>query len=84
MAAGEKRRDSEAAPSPETEGAMVGTAPETLQHAEPTREEARDSERSWFLDTDTGELKPDEPDQRSGRDPQSGPRAVRVSRWTFD
>ncbi|MGW0084793.1 hypothetical protein [Streptomyces sp. NPDC003393] len=62
----------------------MGTAPETLEHAEPKPEEVRDSERSWFLDTDTGELRPDGPDQRSDSDPQGGPSAVRVSRWTFD
>ncbi|MFI1291975.1 hypothetical protein ACH4VM_26515 [Streptomyces sp. NPDC020792] len=59
----------------------MGTAPETLQKAELTEEQARASERQWFLDADTGELKPEE---SSDRDERTGPGPVRVARWTFD
>ncbi|MFF4862902.1 hypothetical protein ACWCRF_23345 [Streptomyces sp. NPDC002405] len=60
----------------------MGTAPETLQKAELTEEQERASERQWFLDADTGELKPEENSDR--RDEQTGPGPVRVARWTFD
>ncbi|MGW3509383.1 hypothetical protein [Streptomyces sp. NPDC000994] len=59
----------------------MGTAPETLQKAELTEEQKRASERQWFLDADTGELKPEE---GSDRDEQTGSGPVRVARWTFD
>ncbi|MGX4693594.1 hypothetical protein [Streptomyces sp. JNUCC 63] len=59
----------------------MGAAPETPQKAELTEEQTRDTERQWFLDADTGELKPEE---YSHRDRQAGPRPVRVARWTFD
>jgi hypothetical protein len=59
----------------------VGAAPETLHKAELTGEQTRDSERQWFLDADTGELKPEE---YSDRDREARPDPVRVARWTFD
>ncbi|MEU3345990.1 hypothetical protein ABZ723_13500 [Streptomyces sp. NPDC006700] len=59
----------------------MGAAPETLRKAELTEEQRRASEREWFLDADTGELKPEED---SDRDEQTGPGPVRVARWTFD
>ncbi|WP_181446849.1 hypothetical protein [Streptomyces sp. NTH33] len=59
----------------------MGAAPETPQKAELTEEQAHDSERQWFLDAETGELKPEEDPQR---DQQARPRPVRVARWTFD
>ncbi|MEV5083781.1 hypothetical protein AB0K74_34965 [Streptomyces sp. NPDC056159] len=59
----------------------MGAEPEILQKAERTEERARDAERQWFLDADTGELKPEE---NSGRDEQTGPGPVRAARWTFD
>jgi hypothetical protein len=59
----------------------VGAAPEILQKAELTEEQTRDTERQWFLDADTGELKPEE---NAERDQQAWPRPIRVARWTFD
>lgn len=59
----------------------MGAAPETVQKAELTPEEARESERQWFLDARTGELKPD---GHSDQDPESGSKAVRVARWLLD
>jgi hypothetical protein len=59
----------------------VGAAPNSLQQAELTEEQAREKEREWFLDAETGELKPDE---RPGDDPRSRPRPVRAALWTFD
>jgi hypothetical protein len=61
----------------------VGAAPETqsLQQAELTEEQAREKERQWFLDAETGEIKPDE---HAGDDPRTRPRSVRAARWTFD
>ncbi|WP_030827560.1 hypothetical protein [Streptomyces hygroscopicus] len=59
----------------------MGAAPQTPQKAEVTAEQTRDAEREWFLDTDTGELKPEE---HSGHDQEAGPGPVRVARWTFD
>ncbi|MER6984319.1 hypothetical protein [Streptomyces carpinensis] len=59
----------------------MGTAPETLQKAELTEEQTHDSKRQWFLDSDTGELKPEE---YSDHERQDRPRPVRVARWTFD
>ncbi|WP_445525765.1 hypothetical protein [Streptomyces cyslabdanicus] len=59
----------------------MGAAPETLQKAELTEEQQRASEREWFLDADTGELKPE---KNADRDEQAGPGPVRVARWTFD
>lgn len=71
----------------------MGAAPKTVQKAELTPEEARDSERRWYLDAVSGELKPDAPsDGRSAGqpegqpdgDPRDQPKAVRVARWIFD
>lgn len=60
----------------------MGAAPQTLQRAELTPEEARDSGQQWFLDTDTGELKPD--GLSGDDDPSSRSKAVRVARRLFD
>lgn len=49
----------------------MGAAPQTVQRAELSPEEARETGRRWFLDGDTGELKPDglsDPGQDQGRD----------------
>jgi hypothetical protein len=62
----------------------MGAAPEILQTADVTPEEARESERQWFLDTDTGELKPDGDAGGVDDDPGSLPKPVRVARWIFD
>lgn len=65
----------------------MGAAPETVQKAELTPEEAQESERQWFLDARTGELKPDggHSDQGPGsQGPESGSKAVRVARWLLD
>ncbi|MBY8880248.1 hypothetical protein [Actinacidiphila acidipaludis] len=59
----------------------MGAAPQTVQRAELSQEETRDVERPWYLDADTGELKPDghdDPDQ------EDQPASVRVARWIFD
>ncbi|MFF9410863.1 hypothetical protein ACF1B0_35930 [Streptomyces anandii] len=58
----------------------MGTAPQTMQKADLTEEQVRDAEREWFLDGDTGELKPEHTERR----PQDRPGAIRVARWTFD
>lgn len=72
----------------------MGAAPRTVQTAELTPDEARDSEREWFLDTGSGELKPEGsagPQEREGpeggridEDSRDLPKAVRVARWIFD
>jgi hypothetical protein len=62
-------------------GILVGAAPETMQRAELTEEQTRDAERQWFLDADSGELKPEEDSDRDRRD---RPSRIRVPRWTFD
>ncbi|WP_042366113.1 hypothetical protein [Streptacidiphilus neutrinimicus] len=59
----------------------MGAAPEILRDAELTPQETRESEQEWFLDAETGELKPEE--QPDG-DPRDRPKPVRVARWTFD
>ncbi|MGW3354407.1 hypothetical protein ACWDFL_03145 [Streptomyces bungoensis] len=58
----------------------MGAAPEIVQDAELTQEQTREAEREWFLDGDTGELKPEDAD----RDAENRPGPVRVARWTFD
>jgi hypothetical protein len=58
----------------------MGAAPERVQEAELTQEQAHDAEREWFLDSETGELKPESSDRRE----QDRPGPVRVARWTFD
>lgn len=62
----------------------MGAAPETLQNAEPTQEQTRDTERQWLLDAETGELKPDEKSDHDPHDPHDRPRPVRAARWIFD
>jgi hypothetical protein len=59
----------------------MGAAPEILQQAELTPQETLENEQEWFLDAETGELKPEE--QTDG-DPRNRPQPVRVARWTFD
>ena len=59
----------------------MGAAPQTVQKAELSPEEAHDAERQWFLDGDTGELKPDGHDDL---EPEDQSRSVRVARWIFD
>ena len=59
----------------------MGDAPKIIEELRQTREQLRDSERQWYLDTTTGELKPEE-DPRE--DPQIRPKPVRVARRTFD
>ncbi len=60
----------------------MGSAPETLHRAELTEEQTRDTEREWFLDADTGELKPEGEQTDPDREDRPGP--VRVAHWTFD
>ncbi|MEY9877549.1 hypothetical protein ABH931_007073 [Streptacidiphilus sp. MAP12-33] len=59
----------------------MGAAPETLQEAELTPQEARDTGQEWFLDTETGQLKPE---WSSDAETEDLPRPVRVARWIFD
>ncbi|SEL51322.1 hypothetical protein [Streptacidiphilus jiangxiensis] len=59
----------------------MGAAPEILQEAELTPQEARESDQEWFLDAESGELRPEEnPDG----EPEDLPRPIRVARWIFD
>ncbi len=59
----------------------MGNAPKILEELRQTRDQLRESERQWFLDTTTGELKPEvEP----GEDPETRPQPIRVARQTFD
>lgn len=59
----------------------MGAAPEILQEAELTPQEERESEQEWFLDAETGNLRPEAP---ADGDPRDLPLTVRVARWTFD
>lgn len=59
----------------------MGAAPKILEELRLTREQARENEREWFLDTATGELKPEED---PGEDLRSRPRPVHVARRTYD
>jgi hypothetical protein len=59
----------------------MGKAPKILEELRQTREQVRESERQWFLDTTSGELKPEEVPTE---DPQTRPQPVRVARQTFD
>jgi hypothetical protein len=59
----------------------MGVAPEVLQEAELTPQEALENEQEWFLDAEAGTLRPEEP---ADGDPRDLPKAVRVARWTFD
>lgn len=59
----------------------MGTAPKILGEARLTPEQMWESEREWFLDTATGELKPED-DPRE--DPLDRPEPVRVARRTYD
>lgn len=58
----------------------MGAAPGNVQEAELTQEQAHDAEREWFLDGESGELKPEGSDHQE----QGRPGPVRVARWTFD
>jgi hypothetical protein len=59
----------------------MGDAPKIIEELRQTRDQLRENERQWSLDTATGELKPEE-DPRE--DPQVRPQPVRVARQTFD
>lgn len=59
----------------------MGTAPKILEEASLTPEQMWESEREWFLDTATGELKPED-DPRE--DPLDRPEPVWVARRTYD
>ena len=59
----------------------MGNAPRILEDLRLTREQRRDDERQWFLDTATGELRPEEDPTE---DPQARPQPVHVARETFD
>jgi hypothetical protein len=59
----------------------MGEAPKIIEELRRTREQIRESERDWFLDPATGELKPEEDPTE---DPQVRPKPVRVARQTFD
>lgn len=59
----------------------MGAAPETVQEAELTPQEARAGEQEWFLDADAGELRPE---GAAEGDPRDQPTRVRVARWLFD
>ncbi len=59
----------------------MGAAPKIIEEAGLTPEQRRESAREWFLDTTTGELKPE--DVR-GEDPLGRPEPVRVAYRTYD
>ncbi|MGE5287306.1 MAG: hypothetical protein ACM3ML_08915 [Micromonosporaceae bacterium] len=59
----------------------MGAAPEILEELRLTPEQLREIEREWFLDTTTGELKPEED---PAENPRARPRPVRVARRTYD
>ncbi len=59
----------------------MGAAPETLEEHRLTPEQLHEIEREWFLDTTTGELKPEE---NPADDPRARPEPVRVARRTYD
>ena len=59
----------------------MGKAPKIVEELRQTREQVRENEREWFLDTTTGELKPEEV---PAEDPQVRPRPVRVADQTTD
>jgi hypothetical protein len=62
-------------------GIPVGAAPKILEGTGLTPEQMRESGREWFLDTATGELRPE--DDR-GEDPLGRPEPVRVAYRTYD
>jgi hypothetical protein len=62
----------------ERKGIPVGAAPKILEEAGLTPGQMWASEREWFLDTATGELKPED-DPRGNR-----PEPVWVARDTYD
>jgi hypothetical protein len=59
----------------------MGKAPKILEELRQTQEQMLENDRQWFLDTTTGELKPEED---PAEDPQTRPKPVRVARQTFD
>jgi len=70
----------------------MGDAPKIIEELRQTREQMRENERQWFLDTATGELKP-EADPLELAVPTTGtasaaprprPQPVRVARQTTD
>lgn len=59
----------------------MGAAPKILEETRPADGWARETDREWFLDTVTGELKPE---ADSGQSPLDRPAPVRVARRTYD
>ena len=59
----------------------MGAAPKILEEARLTPEQMRESEREWFLDTATGELKPE---NDPGENPLDRPGPVQVAHRTWD
>lgn len=59
----------------------MGDAPKIIEELRQTRDQLRENERQWFLDTATGELTP-EPDPIEI--PQVRPQPVQAARYTFD
>jgi hypothetical protein len=70
----------------------MGDAPKIIEELRQTREQMRENERQWSLDTDTGELKP-EADPIELAIPTAGhpyvaprprPQPVQAARVTYD
>jgi len=59
----------------------MGTAPKILEELRLTPEQLRDTDRQWFLDATTGELKPE---ADPSEDARARPRPIRVARRIFD
>lgn len=59
----------------------MGAAPKILEEAGLTSEQMRESQREWFLDTATGQLRPED-DPRDN--PLGRPGPVWVARDTYD
>lgn len=70
----------------------MGDAPKIIEELRQTREQMRENERQWSLDTDTGELNPEaDPIELAipttgtpSAAPRPRPQPVRVARQTFD
>lgn len=59
----------------------MGAAPKILEETHLADGQARETDREWFLDTATGELKPE---ADSSQSPLDRPDPVRVARRTYD
>lgn len=59
----------------------MGRAPKIIEGIRRTKEQIREEERKWFLDTQTGEMKPEED---PAEEPNVRPQPIQVAHQTFD